>query len=236
LVWCRPFSSVLKSQNYNKFLYFYHPFSRMRLAARFLALYMFVSCIEAIIMDVQMGQERCVKMEIGQDLLVTGNFDAKPIIQNRKLFFKISDANGNAVYENRDALQGNFAFTTQQEVEYSFCFVDQPVDGSLAADMSTRMVSFKVHTGEQAKDYAEVARQEKLKPIELSLRKLEDTTQKLRDDFTYMKNRESRHRDTSESTNARVMWMSFFSLVILSSLGLWQIYYLKTYFKSKKLI
>jgi len=40
----------------------------------------------------------------------------------------------------------------------------------------------------------------------------------------------------TESTNARVLWFSVLSMVILLVLGAWQLYYLKRFFQEKKLI
>jgi hypothetical protein len=43
-------------------------------------------------------------------------------------------------------------------------------------------------------------------------------------------------RNTNESTNARVLWFSVFSVCVLFSTATWQVYHLKQYFKKKKLI
>jgi len=40
----------------------------------------------------------------------------------------------------------------------------------------------------------------------------------------------------AESTNARVLWFSVFSMGVLLALAGIQVWYLKTYFKKKKLI
>jgi predicted metal-binding membrane protein len=47
--------------------------------------------------------------------------------------------------------------------------------------------------------------------------------------------REERFRDTSESTNARVMWWSIAQTVVLLIAGVYQLTNLKGFFKSKKL-
>ena len=51
-----------------------------------------------------------------------------------------------------------------------------------------------------------------------------------------MKKREEEHRDTNESTNERMLHFSIFSMVCLLLLAIWQVIYLKSYFKQKKLI
>ena len=43
-------------------------------------------------------------------------------------------------------------------------------------------------------------------------------------------------RNTNESTNARVLWFSVFSVCVLFSTATWQVLHLKQYFKKKKLI
>lgn len=39
-----------------------------------------------------------------------------------------------------------------------------------------------------------------------------------------------------ESTNSRVLYLSIFSMLCLLSLAIWQVLYLRRYFKAKKLI
>ena len=47
------------------------------------------------------------------------------------------------------------------------------------------------------KDYADIAKKENLKPIELELRKMQDQVLNLQSDFSYLKKRELKHRDTN---------------------------------------
>lgn len=46
----------------------------------------------------------------------------------------------------------------------------------------------------------------------------------------------SNSKALTESTNTRVLFFSIFSMFILVLLGTWQIFYLKKFFKSKKMI
>lgn len=87
----------------------------------------------------------------------------------------------------------------------------------------------------------------KLKPIESEFYQLEDVIRRIADELgTSVKNEEI-VRDTNgkeggfgecclESTLVRVIWFSVFSLVGLVGLGVWQLFYLKRFFKNKKLI
>lgn len=48
--------------------------------------------------------------------------------------------------------------------------------------------------------------------------------------------REERFRQTSESTNQRVLWWSIAQTVILLVTGFWQMKHLKSFFEAKKLV
>lgn len=97
-------------------------------------------------------------------------------------------------------------------------------------------MKLSVKRGIEAKSYSDIAKAEKLKPMELELKKLEDLAEAIVSDFAYMKSREKMMRDTNESTNSRVLWFSIFSMAVLLGLALWQVFYLKRFFKAKKLI
>lgn len=48
--------------------------------------------------------------------------------------------------------------------------------------------------------------------------------------------REERFRQTSESTNKRVLWWSLAQVIVLVAMGFWQMRHLKTFFETKKLV
>ncbi len=52
----------------------------------------------------------------------------------------------------------------------------------------------------------------------------------------YQRYREERFRQTSESTNQRVLWWALAQTVILLAMGTWQMKHLKSFFEAKKLV
>ncbi|KAG0169245.1 vesicle coat component [Apophysomyces sp. BC1034] len=99
-----------------------------------------------------------------------------------------------------------------------------------------RSVELEFSVGAEAKDYDKIAKDEKLGPLELELRKLETVVNEIVEDMGYLQRREAKLRDTNESTNARVKGFSILSLFTLVGLGTWQILYLRQYFRRKRLI
>ncbi|XP_074985883.1 transmembrane emp24 domain-containing protein 10 isoform X2 [Caretta caretta] len=102
--------------------------------------------------------------------------------------------------------------------------------------MLDQLVILDMKHGVEAKNYEEIAKVEKLKPLEVELRRLEDLSESIVNDFAYMKKREEEMRDTNESTNIRVLYFSIFSMFCLIGLATWQVFYLRRFFKAKKLI
>lgn len=68
------------------------------------------------------------------------------------------------------------------------------------------------------------------------MRKLEGVVKEIVDELNYLKRREARMRDTNESTNERVWWLSLMTILTLIGLGIWQILYLRAFFRRKHLI
>lgn len=50
-------------------------------------------------------------------------------------------------------------------------------------------------------------------------------------EMDYLRSREQKLRDTNESTNTRVKWFGFGTTIILMALWVWQILYLRAYFR-----
>jgi hypothetical protein len=90
--------------------------------------------------------------------------------------------------------------------------------------------------GVEAKNYENLGDAAKLKPLEVELKRLEDLSESIVQDFAFMRRREEEMRDTNENTNSRVLYFSIFSMCCLLGLATWQVLYLRKYFKSKKLI
>lgn len=99
-----------------------------------------------------------------------------------------------------------------------------------------REVSIHVDTGAEAKSYADSKKNEKLNQLEADLRRLEDMADEVYQDIFRAHAEERKLRDMNELANERVQNFSFFSIFTLVAVGIWQIFYLHSYFKSKKLI
>jgi len=180
------------------------------------------------------GQKKCIKEEIHKDVVVTGEFECKDS-PNHRVDLKVTDSKDHILYQKEGAETGKFAFTTDDQDLFEVCFTSAKL-GGFSNDPRSHEIKLVIRKGVEAKSYDEQAKTEKLKPLEVELRRLEDLSDSIVSDFQYMKQREEEMRDTNESTNSRVLYFSIFSMCCLIGLATWQVLYLRKFFKSKKLI
>jgi hypothetical protein len=84
-------------------------------------------------------------------------------------------------------------------------------------------------------DYAEVAKREHLTELEVEVRRLNDKVKDVMKEQGYQKEREVAFRNTSESTNSRVLWWSIVQIGIMTASSFFTAYKLKKHFDEKKM-
>ena len=95
----------------------------------------------------------------------------------------------------------------------------------------SRHIELDVDIGADAKDWNAIQAAEKLRPVELELRRIDEMTLEIVNEMDYLRAREQKLRDTNESTNERVKWFAFGTMGMLVGLGVWQVIYLRAYFR-----
>ncbi|XP_030074961.1 transmembrane emp24 domain-containing protein 10 [Microcaecilia unicolor] len=190
--------------------------------------------VAAISFQLPSHSRKCLKEEIHKNVLVTGEYEVSEQ-PGLKTHLQVVDSAGHTLYSKEDAKKGKFAFTTDDYEIYEICFESKlhPAGNFRVPD---QLIILSVKHGVEAQNYEDIAKAEKLKPLELELRRLEDLSESIVKDFAYMKQREEEMRDTNESTSLRVLYFSVFSMLCLVGLATWQVFYLRRFFKAKKLI
>ncbi|KAI1719321.1 hypothetical protein Ddc_08527 [Ditylenchus destructor] len=188
----------------------------------------------ALRMYVPSNEKKCLKEEIHRNIVLTGEYEFSDAI-GHSASVHVTDTRGHTLYkrENFPEIRGKFAFTADEYDIFEMCIT---IHAPEHQQKINREVSVVLKHGVEAKNYDDLAKAEKLKPLEVELRRLEDLSDSIVQDFAYMRQREEEMRTTNESTNARVLYLSIFSMLCLLGLATWQVIYLRRYFKAKKLI
>ncbi len=217
---------------------------------------------QGLMFHLEPNSRKCLKEEIHQGILVTGDYDVSTQ-PDQTVDLMVVDTKGQHFVNRENTDKGKFAFTTDSYDVFEVCFISRvppnrrgqrhevflQVRGEDGGRREGRRRSarscftflhiiapFQMKHGVEAKSYEGLGDAAKLKPLEVELKRLEDLSESIVQDFAHMRQREEEMRDTNESTNSRVLYFSIFSMCCLLGLATWQVLYLRRYFKSKKLI
>ncbi|KAK1154917.1 transmembrane emp24 domain-containing protein 10-like [Acipenser oxyrinchus oxyrinchus] len=176
---------------------------------------------------------KCLREEIRKDVLVTGQYEVAEV-HDVVTNLKVTDSAEHTLYKKDDAQKGKFAFSTDNFDEFDICF--ESVVPAGFEGVTEQLIVLNIKHGTEAKDYENIAKVEKLKPLEVKLKQMEDLSESIVKELSYMKSNAEHRSNTNESTSSRVLGFSLLSMLCLVSLAVWQLFYLRRFFKSKRLI
>ncbi|KAI7282988.1 Endoplasmic reticulum vesicle protein [Hortaea werneckii] len=203
-----------------------------------------VPLISALKFDIQAhpgqesaSKERCIRNFVQKDQLVVVTATSSGSKGDGQILnMHIKDAVGNDYHRPRDIVGENrYAFHSHADSAFDVCF-ENILNAQQAVMNPMRSVELDIDIGADAKDWSAIQAGEKLKPMEAELRRLSESAKEVTDEMDYLRSREVKLRDTNESTNERVKWFAFGTMGMLVALGVWQVVYLRAYFRSKHLI
>ncbi|KAI1630095.1 emp24/gp25L/p24 family/GOLD-domain-containing protein [Exophiala viscosa] len=139
---------------------------------------------------------------------------------NLDIDFYITDPAGNYETQLNTVSSGDHSFDARVDGKYVYCFSNEHWSAN------SKEVSFNVH-GIVYVPESEATQD----PLEAEVRQLSELLAQVKDEQAYIVVRERTHRNTAESTNARVKWWSIFQLGVLIGEGVFQVWWLKRFFE-----
>lgn len=139
---------------------------------------------------------------------------------------KVRGPDERMIYSVSKETEGRFTFIAHESGVYRTCF------GNFMSTVTPKTVSFVLVVGDGSAA-SQVAKQEHISPLERSVMELSEGLQQIQAEQEYMRMRERAHRNTSESTNSRVLWWSIAEAVCLVLMSVSQIFYLRRFFETK---
>ncbi|EON61062.1 hypothetical protein W97_00273 [Coniosporium apollinis CBS 100218] len=139
---------------------------------------------------------------------------------NLELDFWIQKPDNSYQVHERAVSAGDHSFEAPIDGRYTYCFSNEHWSAN------TKEVSFNVH-GIVYVPESEAPQD----PLEKEVRQLSELVAQVKDEQGYIIIRERTHRNTAESTNARVKWWSIFQLLVLLGEGIFQVWWLKRFFE-----
>ncbi|EQK99001.1 hypothetical protein G6O67_001146 [Ophiocordyceps sinensis] len=182
-------------------------------------------------------KEKCIRNFVSRETLVVVTVTSDGVKGDGMVVnVHIRDALGNEYARPRDVVgESRSVFTSHDDAHFDVCF-ENILTASRHPNPSLRKIELDIDIGADAKDWSAIQATEKLKPVEAELRRIEELTAEIVLEMDYLRVREQKLRDTNESTNTRVKWFGVGTTWLLVGLWVWQIMYLRAYFRSKHLI
>uniref|UniRef100_A0A4D5R9D2 Transmembrane emp24 domain-containing protein eca-like n=1 Tax=Scolopendra viridis TaxID=118503 RepID=A0A4D5R9D2_SCOVI len=188
-------------------------------------------------------ERKCFIEEIPDETMVTGNYKVQlfdprtggfmPSSPGIGMHVEIKDPEDKIILSKVYSSEGRFTFTSHLPGEHVICLYSNTSKWFSGTQLR---VHLDIQIGEHAIDYQNVAQKEKLTELQLRIRQLLDQVEQITKEQNYQRYREERFRQTSESTNQRVLWWSITQTAILLAMGFWQMRHLKSFFEAKKLV
>merc|ERR1719379_509692 len=195
------------------------------------ALTLLVLCASSVVTGLEITHNvpaktrRCFGEELAKQELLVAEFTS---VKNQKLTVVIQDSH-NQIFGDHEKVHIKTAFTTQVPGPHWICIQNED-------ETDEAEVKMELKAGAAAKDYSQVAKKDHLEPLQVTLRKVEDTLKTYHQNVLYMREREERMRLTTDSTGLRVISLCLFSVILMIGVGGWQMFYFKHFFRSKKII
>ncbi|CAH1782701.1 unnamed protein product [Owenia fusiformis] len=188
-------------------------------------------------------EKKCFIEEIPDETMVVGNYKVEmydksrneyvPTVSGLGMHVEVKDSDMKIIMSRTYAAEGRFTFTSHTAGEHIICLHS---NSSAWFGGGQLRVHLDIQVGEHANDYKEIAQKDKLTELQLRVRQLLDQVEQITKEQNYQRYREERFRQTSESTNQRVLWWSIGQTSILLVTGFWQMRHLKSFFEAKKLV
>ncbi|CEM08950.1 unnamed protein product [Vitrella brassicaformis CCMP3155] len=173
--------------------------------------------------DLNASQKKCYGEELGKGTLLIAEF----VTTDGLLSVNVADPSA-TIFSEKDKMEIKTAFTTNQAGTHMFC----------VQNLSRKGINVKLNIawGAQARDYSSIAKKEHLEPMTVSLKKIEEELRLYHNIILYMREREQGLRKTNDNTAFRVIGFTLFNVALMVAVSALQIYYFRTFFRSKKII
>ncbi|KAF8964607.1 p24 complex component [Entomortierella lignicola] len=145
---------------------------------------------------------------------------------NLDIDFWITNPSGSFVEDATKSPAATYNYEAKVNGKHEYCFSNE------FSTLTEKTVGFNILL---LKPYKEDPTH-KSDPLENEIRELAAGIQEIRNEQEYTLAREKTHRNTAESTNARVVWWSLFQSGILFVVCVLQITYLKRFFEVKRVV
>lgn len=209
----------------------------------FIYFYLGICSVSCLYFHIGETERKCFVEEIPDDTVVTGKYKVQIYDRNTNDFLpstpgigmhvEVRDPDDKVLMSRVYSADGQFTFQSHTPGEHVVCLMSNSSQWFGGGQLR---IHLDIQVGEHAVDYGKIADKEHFTQLEIRMRQLLEQVEQITKEQNYQRYREERFRQTSESTNQRVLWWSVAQTCILLLTGFWQMRHLKSFFEAKKLV
>ena len=184
------------------------------------------------------GTEKCFLLDIAMSTVVLGNYnliDIPPPDQvDQGVKLKIVDNKNTQVLSRLVRGAGKFSFTSQVAGPHKIC-LEATSSGWFGTVRKLRF-ELRIDNTKDDVNHEHIASKEELGHLEEIVSNVNDRLNEIIKQQDYSREKEALFKDESEDINSRIMYFTIFQTIIILVSGVWQIWSLRRFFISRKLI
>lgn len=146
----------------------------------------------------------------------------------------ITDPKNAIIYQDDKTSNGKFTFEADMDGRYQFCF------SNARSSKSPKLLMFDIDRSDTGKPKTDETGKTDQNDDTVKLKEMLNTllvaTTTSRHDVRYLTARDKVHRQVNEESNSRILWWSAVEFVLLLSVTLGQVWYLKRFFETRRKI
>lgn len=141
---------------------------------------------------------------------------------------KIVGPDGNVIYAGERETSGKYTFSAHKAGTYTYCFSNQ------MSSMTPKVVMFNMEIGEAPSN--ESTDDGDHNKMEQMIKELTSALTGVKHEQEYMSVRDRIHHGINEATNSRVVTWSIFEAIVLITMTVGQVFYLKRFFEVRRVV
>eukprot|EP01084_Bolivina_argentea_P026736 49737_1 len=186
-----------------------------------------ISTVYCITFNLEVSEKFCLGEDAIEDDLLVGIFkyDRNSNVDGT-IMLTVEDPFKNNKFKSEEE-SGSFSISVQTDGMYDFCFFNR--------GRTIRSVTLEIQNKFKSKKNDNLVKKKHVDPLVNQMENIIASAKHLVSDLQHLKRREWEMRDLNEATNGRVLTLSFLSITIFIIVAIVNIFYLKSFFKKKKL-
>jgi len=194
---------------------------------------------QSIYFEISPGRKVCFLEDVPGDTLISAEWSLTPTSEDAdmakaELILSVVLPNkDHNLFEKALPKTGRDEFGARQPGEYEICFLVRQPGWSRRA---TYKLNLDIESGAEAIDYDKLANSEDLSNLQVTLRHVSNQLRSLKKRQRYSRELAIEHSELSETTNDQIVYWSVIETLVLIGLSVYQVHYLKKFFKSKKVV